>query len=162
MRPLKFNFRSTEGQIFYWSKMTADDSTKCQCTTEAWKARCVCGGGGGQNPEVCLQAFPSFLPQPLPALLPAPFFARSLTLVPPSLFLNCRETLATQATVLLDSHLLQRCNFTAMWYWCPPVDSCTSSQQNQCSTFVLLLSKERRTACTIEFLSENLCKSTWL
>ena len=38
--------------------------------------------GGFQNPGVCLQAFPSFLPHPLPALLLTPFFARSLTLVP--------------------------------------------------------------------------------
>ena len=35
---------------------------------------------------------------PLPALLLAPFFARSLTLVPRSLLLNRTETLATQAT----------------------------------------------------------------
>ena len=34
---------------------------------------------------------------PLPALLLAPFFARSLTLVPSSLLLNHTETLATQA-----------------------------------------------------------------
>ena len=40
---------------------------------------------------------PSFLPKPLPALLLAPFFARSLTLVPHSLLLNRTETLATQA-----------------------------------------------------------------
>ena len=38
--------------------------------------------GGFQNPGVCLQAFPSILPLPLPALLLAPFFAQSLTLVP--------------------------------------------------------------------------------
>ena len=35
---------------------------------------------------------------PLPALLLAPFFARSLTLVPRSLLLNRTETLATHAT----------------------------------------------------------------
>ena len=46
-------------------------------------------------PGVCLQAFLSFLPHPLPALLLAPFFAWSLTLVPRSLLLNRRETLAT-------------------------------------------------------------------
>ena len=32
--------------------------------------------GGFQNPGVCLQAFPSFLPHPLPALLLAPLFTR--------------------------------------------------------------------------------------
>ena len=53
--------------------------------------------GGFQNPGVCLQAFPSILPLPLPALLLAPFFARSLTLVPRSLLLDRTETLATQA-----------------------------------------------------------------
>ena len=52
---------------------------------------------GFQNPRVCLQAFPSFLPTPLPTLLLVPFFARSLTLVPRSLLLNHTETLATQA-----------------------------------------------------------------
>ena len=43
--------------------------------------------------------FPSFLLHPLPALLLAPFFARSLTLVPHSLLRNRTETLATQAIV---------------------------------------------------------------
>ena len=38
---------------------------------------------------------------PLPALLLAPFFARSLTLVPLSLLLNRTETLATQARFML-------------------------------------------------------------
>ena len=36
---------------------------------------------------------------PLPALLLAPFFAQSLTLVPRSLLLNPTETLATQANL---------------------------------------------------------------
>ena len=53
--------------------------------------------GGFQNRRVCLQEFPSFLPQPLPAVLPAlslaTFFARSLTLVPHSLLLNCTKRL---------------------------------------------------------------------
>ena len=43
----------------------------------------------------------TFLPDPLPAILLAPFFARSLTLVPSSLLLNRTETLATQAKTLL-------------------------------------------------------------
>ena len=38
---------------------------------------------------------------PLPGLLLAPFFARSLTLVPRSLLLNRTETLATQARFTL-------------------------------------------------------------
>ena len=40
----------------------------------------------------------AFLPHPLPALSFAPFFARSLTLVPCSLLRNPTETLATQAS----------------------------------------------------------------
>ena len=50
-----------------------------------------------------LSASVSFLSSPpLPALLLAPFFARSLTLVPRSLLLNRTETLATQATVAYE------------------------------------------------------------
>ena len=60
--------------------------------------------GGFQNPGVCLQAFPSLLPHPLPALLLRPFFARCLTLVPRFLLLNRTETLATQAIIFLDFH----------------------------------------------------------
>ena len=45
------------------------------------------GEGGGEGRK----------PHSLPALLLAPFFARSLTLVPRSLLLNRAETLATQA-----------------------------------------------------------------
>ena len=73
--------------------MTADDSIKCRCANSGMTGQV----GGFQNPGVCLQAFPSFLPQPLPALLLAPFVARSLTPVPRSLLLNRTETLATQA-----------------------------------------------------------------
>ena len=87
------HFRSTESQTFYWSIMTADDSIKCRCANSGRTVQV----GGFQNPGVCLQAFPSFLPHPLPALLLVPFFARSLTLVPLSLLLKRTETLATQA-----------------------------------------------------------------
>ena len=82
-----------EGQTFYWSIMTADDSIKYWCVNSGMTGQV----GGFQNPGVCLQAFPSFLPHPLPALLLAPFVARSLTLIPRSLLLNRIETLATQA-----------------------------------------------------------------
>ena len=85
------HFRSTESQTFYWSIMTADDSIKCRCANSGMTGQV----GGFQNPGVCLQAFPSFLLHPLPALLLTPFFARSLTLVPRSLLLNRTETLAT-------------------------------------------------------------------
>ena len=90
----KVHFRSTEGQTFYWSILTTDDSIKCRCANSDMTDQV----SGFQNPGVCLQAFPSFLPHPLPALLLAPFLARSSVLVPRSL-LNSKphETLATQA-----------------------------------------------------------------
>ena len=43
-----------------------------------------------------------FLPHPLPTLLLAPFFPRSLTPVPRSLLLNRTETLDTQGTASLS------------------------------------------------------------
>ena len=89
----KVHFRSTKGRTFYWSIMTVDDSIKCWFANSGMTDQV----GGFQNPGVCLQAFPSFLPHPLPALLLAPFFARSLTLVPCSLLLNRTETLTTHA-----------------------------------------------------------------
>ena len=49
---------------------------------------------------------------PLPALLLAPFFARSLALVPRSLLLKRTETLATQArhfcTILVNQKVFQK------------------------------------------------------
>ena len=54
------HFRSTESQTFYWSIMTADDSIKCRCANSGMTGQV----GGFQNPGVCLQAFPSFLPNP--------------------------------------------------------------------------------------------------
>ena len=91
----KVHFRSTEGRTFYWSIMTVDDSIKCWFANSGMTDQV----GGFQNPGVCLQAFPSFLPHPLPALLLAPLFSRSLTLVPRSFHLNRTETLATQANL---------------------------------------------------------------
>ena len=99
-RPLKFISAPVQGQTFYWSIMTADDSIKCRCANSGMTGQV----GGFQNPGVCLQAFPSFLPYPLPALLFRPFFARCLTLVPRFLLLNRTETLATQAIIFLDFH----------------------------------------------------------
>ena len=61
--------------------MTADDNIKCRCANSGMTGQV----GGFQNPGLCLQAFPSFIPHPLPALFLIPFFARSLTLVPRSL-----------------------------------------------------------------------------
>ena len=61
--------RSTESQTFYWSIMTADDNIKCRCANSGMTGQV----GGLQNPGVCLQAFPSFLSPPLPALSRTPF-----------------------------------------------------------------------------------------
>ena len=75
--------------------MTVDDSIKCQFANSGVTDQV----GGFQNPGVCLQAFPSFLPRPpLTALLLEPLFSRSLTVVPRSFLLNHTETLATQAS----------------------------------------------------------------
>ena len=112
-RASKVHFRSTEGQTFYWPIMTADDSIKCRCVNSGMTGQV----GGFQNPGVCLQAFLSFLPHPLPALLLAPFFARSLTLVPPSLLLNRTETLATQAKEKESEIFLKKeSNRMQRWY----------------------------------------------
>ena len=96
------HFRSTESQTFYRSIMTADDSIKCWCANSGMTGQV----GGFQNPGVCLQAFPSFLPHPLPALLLALVFTRSLTPVPRSLLLNCTEMLATQAILLISQQTI--------------------------------------------------------
>ena len=72
----------------------------------AWTRDMTGQVGGFQNPGICLQAFPSFLPRPLPALLIVPFFARSLTLISDSLMLlNCTEMLATPADTLEFTHI---------------------------------------------------------
>ena len=91
----KVHFRSTESETFYWSIMTAVDSIKCRCANSGMTGQV----GDFQNPGVFLQAFPSFLPHSLPALSVAPFFARSLTLVPRSLLRNQTEALAKHTAV---------------------------------------------------------------
>ena len=118
------HFRSTESQTFYRSIMTADDSIKCRCANSGMTGQV----GGFQNPGVCLQAFPSFLPHPLPALLLAPFFARSLTLVPRSLLLNRTETLAAQARFAAREIF-----FSQSVKHCPDLVSDASSLWNFCA-----------------------------
>ena len=61
------------------------------------------GGGEGRN-----------FPHPLPALLLAPFVARSLTPVPRSLLLDRKEKLATQASEKRIKRLLLKKDFS---YW---------------------------------------------
>ena len=117
------HFCSTESQTFYRSIMTADDSIKCRCAKSGMTDQV----GGFQNPGVCLQAFPSFLPHPLPALLLATFFARSLTLVPRSLLLNRTETLATQA------RFAAREIFFSQSVSCPDLVGDASSLWNLCT-----------------------------
>ena len=66
------------------------------CPREKWnEIQKMKGGGEGEG------KFPSFLPHHFPALLLAPFFARSLILVPRSLLQNCTETLAAQAISMM-------------------------------------------------------------
>ena len=105
----KVHFRSTEGQAFYWSIMTADDSMKCRCANSGMTGQV----GGFQNQGVCLQAFPSFLSHPLPVLL----LARSLTPVHRSLLLNRTETLVTQATKAKDITWRGRKRKRRWWWW---------------------------------------------
>ena len=68
--------------------MTVDDSIKCRCVHSGMARQFA----GFQNPWVCVQAFRSFLPHPLPALLLASFF-----MGPCSLLGNRVEMRATQA-----------------------------------------------------------------
>jgi len=70
--------------------------------------------GGFQIPGVCQQAFPSFLPLPLPVLLLAPFSRCN------SLLLNLTETLATQAKVEhIEKFSLTFSNYFVIGNLCP-------------------------------------------
>ena len=93
--PLKFIFRSTEGQTFYWSIMTVDDGIKCRCANSGMTTQ-VSGFAKSRG----LSASVSFLSSPPP---PRSFtyaiFERSLTIVPRSLLLNRTVKLATQASM---------------------------------------------------------------
>ena len=68
-----------EGQTFYWSIMTVDDSIKSVVF---------------KMPGFVCKRFLPFFPAPLPALLLEPLFSQSLTLVPRSFLLNRTEMLA--------------------------------------------------------------------
>ena len=105
-RVLESLFPLPRRQTFYFSIMTVDDSIKCRCANSGMTSQV----GGFQNPGVCLQAFPSFLSHLLPALLLAPLFSRSLTVVPRSFLLNRTETLATQARLHHTIYVLRRIN----------------------------------------------------
>ena len=67
---LKVHFCCTEGQTFLlvnlWQLMTASNVGAC---TQAWKAK----RASFQNPGVCLQAFPSFFPNPSPLFFSSHF-----------------------------------------------------------------------------------------
>ena len=88
------SFPLYEGQLFYWSIMTAVDSIKCRCAHSGMTGQV----DRFQNPGVSVSPSASSLssPPPLRSFTYA-IFARSLTLVPRSLLLNRTETLATQA-----------------------------------------------------------------
>ena len=94
------SFPLHEGQLFYWSIMTAVDSIKCRCAHSGMTGQ----AGGFQNPGVCLQAFPSFLPRPSP-LFYFRHFSRGLWL---SFLVLCSCT--AQKRLLRRLHLL-KCSF---------------------------------------------------
>ena len=88
------SFPLYEGQLFYWSIMTAVDSIKCRCAHSGMTGQV----DRFQNPGVSVSTSASSLSSPPPLRsFTCAIFARSLTLVPRSSLLNRTETLATQA-----------------------------------------------------------------
>ena len=71
----KIHFLSTKAKHFIGQFITADDS-KCRCAHSGMSGQM----GGFHNPGFVCKRFLTFLSHPLPALVLAPFFARSLTL----------------------------------------------------------------------------------
>ena len=72
----KIHFLSTKAKHFIGQFITADDS-KCRCAHSGMSGQM----GGFHNPGFVCKRFLTFLSHPLPALVLAPFFARSLTLL---------------------------------------------------------------------------------
>ena len=60
--PSKVHFRSTGGQTFYWSIMTADDSINVGARTQAWQAKWVVF----KIPGFVYKRFLPFFPTPSP------------------------------------------------------------------------------------------------
>ena len=60
--PSEVHFRSSEGQTFYWSIMTVDDSIKCRWANSGMTGQV----GGFQNPGVSWSVRVSFLSSPSP------------------------------------------------------------------------------------------------
>ena len=86
--------------------------------------------GGFQNPGVCLQAFPSFLP----LRFPSPLFYSLHSSPCNSLLPNCTETLATQANSHLNfqSTLVHQCNSYSLYaYSNLNLDACAQLIPNQ-------------------------------
>ena len=70
-------YYSTEGQTFYWSIMTADESIKCRCANSGMnRPSRRFSKSRGLSANVSFM-FPSFLPHPVPALLLAPVTYRN-------------------------------------------------------------------------------------
>ena len=99
-------FRSTKVNYFIgqlWQLLTASN---VGARTQAWQAKWAVF----KIPGFVCKRFLPFFPTPSPLFyLCHPFFARSLTLVPRSLFLNRTETLATQAKKCQDFYHCGRC-----------------------------------------------------
>ena len=92
-RVLVGSLRSKRFRLVSGQKKTVEDFRFWPREQKKWEPKNERGGRGRGRKDSFF-----FLPHALPALLLAPFFARSLTLVPRSLLLNRTETLATHAT----------------------------------------------------------------
>ena len=77
---------------------TSDSVAKCQPAQQAFPFGLGAEKNRGRGFSFLIAREIKREPTPFPALLLAPFFARSLTFVPRSLLLKRTETLATQAT----------------------------------------------------------------
>ena len=92
--------------------MTAVDNIKCRCAHSGLTGQV----GGFQNPGVCLQAFPSFLPHPS-QLFYLRHFSRGLW---PSFFVLCSYTARTRLLRRLAKGLITSkkvCIWTRKTFW---------------------------------------------
>ena len=95
------SFPLHEGQLFCWSIMTAVDSIKRRCAHSGMTGQV----GGFQNPGVCLQAFPSFLPHAPSPVFYLRHFSRGLWL---SFLVLCSYTARKRLLRRLRTELLKK------------------------------------------------------
>ena len=117
----KVHFRSTEGQTFYWSIMTADDSIKCRCANSG-----MTGPSGWFSKSRGLSASVSFLSSSPPP--------RSFTCVIfPTVFDSCSSFFAPKphrnacyaAYIRLDTFLFTWCIIMYATIWLPMKIHCS-------------------------------------